>query len=182
MRRKVGMIFSSWVTTMIAVWNSRASRCNMATTLSARWLQVANMTTGDHYPGLDPKSQARQEFVTSFAGTVEEAPYLEMLAELLAPTYARIPKQEFAQIQAPTLILWGDNDPVLPVSAMRTFERMIPGSVGYEVRLGGHTPMMQAPQEFNCAVDKFLDGDPLEDCKQYALTAGQKRDRLAGRE
>jgi pimeloyl-ACP methyl ester carboxylesterase len=151
-------------------------------TLSARWLQVANMTTGNHYPGLDPKSQARQEFVTSFAGTVEEEPYLEMLAELLAPTYAKIPQREFAQIEAPTLILWGDNDPVLPVRAMRTFERLIPGSVGYEVRLGGHTPMMQAPQEFNCAVDKFLDGEPLEECKAFALTAGQRRDRLAGRD
>jgi pimeloyl-ACP methyl ester carboxylesterase len=151
-------------------------------TLSARWLQIANMTTGNHYPGLDPKSQARQEFVTSFAGTVEEAPYLEMLAGLLAPTYARIPRQEFAEIQAPTLILWGDNDPVLPARAMHTFERMIPGSVAYEVRLGGHTPMMQAPQEFNCAVDKFLDGEPLEVCKQYALTPGQQRDRLAGRD
>lgn len=151
-------------------------------TLSARWLQVANMTTGDHYPGLDPKSQARQEFVTSFAGTVEEEPYLEALATLLAPTYARIPKDEFAKVRAPTLILWGDNDPVLPVWAMRTFQRMIPGSIGYEVRLGGHTPMMQAPEEFNCAVDKFLDGEPLDDCKQYALTPGQKRDRLAGRD
>jgi pimeloyl-ACP methyl ester carboxylesterase len=151
-------------------------------TLTARWLQIANMTTGEHYPGLDPKSQARQEFATSFAGTVEEAPYLEMLAELLAPTYARIPNQEFAKITAPTLILWGDNDPVIPARAMRTFARAIPGSIGYEVRLGGHTPMMQAPDEFNCAVDKFLDGEPLDGCKQYALTVDQQRDRLAGRD
>jgi pimeloyl-ACP methyl ester carboxylesterase len=151
-------------------------------TLNARWLQIANMTTGDHYPGLDPKSQARQEFVTSFAGTVEEAPYLEMLADLLAPTYKRIPNHEFHKISVPTLILWGDNDPVIPPRAMRTFARAIPGSIGYEVRLGGHTPMMQAPDEFNCAVDKFLDGESLADCKQYALTVDQQRDRLAGRD
>jgi pimeloyl-ACP methyl ester carboxylesterase len=149
--------------------------------LTARWLQIANMTTGEHYPGLDPKSQARQEFVSSFAGTVEEAPYLEALATLLAPTYARIGKAELGKISAPTLILWGDNDPVIPVRALRSFERAIDGSQSYVIRLGGHTPMMQAPEEFNCAVDKFLDGERLEDCKQYALTVDQQRDQLAAR-
>ena len=38
MRRKVGMIFSSWVTTMIAVSNSRAMRLRMRMTPSARSL------------------------------------------------------------------------------------------------------------------------------------------------
>ena len=38
MRLKVGMIFSSWVTTMIAVWNSCARRLRIFTTASARSL------------------------------------------------------------------------------------------------------------------------------------------------
>lgn len=150
--------------------------------LNARWLQVAKMTTGEHYPGLDPKSQARQEFVVSFAGTVEEVPYLEMLASLLAPTYARIPEQELATIAVPTLVLWGDDDPVVPVRAMRTLSAAIEGSQSYLVHLGGHTPMMQAPDEFNCAVDRFLAGQDLEDCRQYALTKDTRADRLAGRD
>lgn len=149
--------------------------------LNARWLQIANMTSGIHYPGLDPKSQARQEFAGSFAGTVEEKPYLEALATLLAPTYSRIGKDDLGKISVPTLILWGDNDPVIPVRALRSFERAIDGAQSYVIRLGGHTPMMQAPDEFNCAVDKFLDGEALADCKQFALTVDQQRDQLAGR-
>jgi pimeloyl-ACP methyl ester carboxylesterase len=140
------------------------------------------MTTGNHYPGLDPKSQARQEFVTSFAGTVEEAPYLEALAELLPASYVKIPPERLATITAPTLIVWGDDDPVVPIKAMRTFERAIPYDQSYVVHLGGHTPMMNSPDEFNCAVDAFLDGRELSGCKQYALTIEKRRDRLAGRD
>lgn len=150
--------------------------------LTARWLQMAKMTTGEHYPGLDPKSQARQEFVSSFAGTVEEAPYLEMLAELLPHSYVQIPKDELAKIQAPTLIVWGDDDHVVPIKAMRTFEKAIDDNQSYVVHLGGHTPMMNSPDEFNCALDAFLDNRELRDCKQYALTLQKRRDRLAGRD
>ncbi len=150
--------------------------------LTARWLQMANMTSGEHYPGLDPKSQARQEFVSSFAGTVEEAPYLEALAALLPDSYAKIPKAKLATITAPTLILWGDDDPIVPIKAMQTFEKAIPEDQSYVIHLGGHTPMMNSPDEFNCALDAFLDGRELEGCKQYALTIEKRRDRLAGRE
>lgn len=150
--------------------------------LTARWLQLANMTTGEHYPGLDPKSQARQEFVGSFAGTVEEAPYLEALATLLAPTYEKIPKARLQQIQAATLVVWGDDDPVVPINAMKVFDHAIADSQTYVIHLGGHTPMMNSPDEFNCAVQSFLEGAESEVCKQYALTPERRRDRLAGRD
>ena len=150
--------------------------------ISARWLQLTHMTDGEHYPGQDPKSQARQEFVVSFSGTVEEAPYLDALAQLLPQAYEKIPKEELAQIRAPTLILWGDDDPVVPVQAMRTFERAIEDTRSYVIHLGGHTPMMNSPDEFNCALDGFLRETELGACKQYALTLQRRRDRLAGRE
>jgi pimeloyl-ACP methyl ester carboxylesterase len=150
--------------------------------LTARWLQMADMTTGEHYPGQDPKSQARQEFVVSFAGTVEEAPYLEALARLLPDSYVEIPRPKLATITAPTLIVWGDDDSVVPIKAMQTFEDAIADNQSYVVHLGGHTPMMNSPDEFNCAVDAFLDGRELAACKHYALTIERRRDRLAGRE
>ena len=78
--------------------------------------------------------------------------------------------------------MWGHDDPVLPLKAMRAFTNTISNSQGYVVTLGGHTPMMQAPDEFNCAVDKFLDDQPLDGCKQFALTKQTREARLAGRE
>ena len=150
--------------------------------MNARWLQISNMTTGEHYPGLDAKSRARQEFVASFAGTVEEAPYLEALAAMLAPAYAVIPKHALATIAAPTLIVWGDDDPVVPINAMKIFDKFIADSQTYVIHLGGHSPMMQSPDEFNCAMDAFLSGGDAGACKQYALTPERRADRLAGRE
>lgn len=150
--------------------------------LNARWLQIANLTSGEHYPGQDPKSQARQTFVASFEGTVEEAPYLQVLADLLRPSYARIPKEALASIEAPTLVLWGDDDPIVPVKAMETFEDNIPTVTSYVIHLGGHTPMMTSPDEFNCALRTFLSQAPMDGCKEYALTVQRRRDRLAGKE
>lgn len=150
--------------------------------LTPRWLQMANLTSGEHYPGQDPKSRARQEFVVSFEGTVEEKPYLEALAELLPASYERIPPEMLAQIEAPTLIVWGDDDHIVPIKAMRTFERAIEHDQSYVIHLGGHTPMMNSPDEFNCVLDSFLDGVALDHCKDYALTIEKRRKRLAGHE
>ena len=150
--------------------------------MNARWLQISNMTTGEHYPGQDAKSRARQAFVASFAGTVEEAPYLEALAALLAPAYEVIANDALAKIEAPTLIVWGDDDPVVPINAMKIFDRHIADSQTYVVHLGGHSPMMQSPDEFNCAMDVFLSGGDFAGCKQYALTPQRRADRLAGRD
>ena len=150
--------------------------------MSPGMLQRADLTSGEHYPGVDPKSQARQAFVVSFEGTVEEVPYLEVLAELLPHSYTRIPELRLRAIEAPTLIVWGDDDPVVPIKAMRTFERTIADDRSYVVHLGGHTPQMSSPDEFNCALESFLHDQPLEPCKQYALTLESRQARLAGRD
>jgi pimeloyl-ACP methyl ester carboxylesterase len=149
--------------------------------MSGRMLQMAKMTTGEHYPGLDAKSRARQDFVASFAGTVEEKPYLDMLGELLRPSYERI-DHRLPEIAAPTLVVWGDDDPVVPKRAMKVFVRGLEDVRSYSIRLGGHTPMMASPDEFNCVVEAFFDERELDGCREYALTKQRQRDRLAGRD
>lgn len=148
--------------------------------INARWLEKTNVTSGVHYPGLDAKSQARQAFAVSFEDTVEEQPYLEALAQLLPPMYEKIPKQSLAQIDAPTLILWGDDDPVVPINAMKVFDHAIPNSETYVLHLGGHTPMMNSPDEFNCAMSAFLAGGNADGCKRYRLDPEIRSERLAG--
>ena len=148
--------------------------------ITPRLLETTHVTSGVHYPGEDPKSQARQEFAVSFDGTLEEGPYLEALARLLPPMYEKIPREALAQIEAPTLILWGDDDGVVPINAMKVFDHAIPDSETYVLHLGGHTPMMNSPDEFNCAMASFLSGSDASVCKRYALDPELRRDRLAG--
>lgn len=148
--------------------------------IDVRRLQVAKMVTAVHYPGKDPLSVARQAFVHSFAGTVEEEPYLAALAELLPKAYDRIPDDDFGRIDAPTLVIWGDNDPVLPRRAMRLLIERIPDAEGYLVHEGTHTPMMAAPDEFNCAMRAFLESRSPDGCEDYALTRERHDARMAG--
>ena len=147
--------------------------------LSARRLHMVGMTSGVHYPATDAKSVARREFVESFNGTRELEPYLEALAEVLPQTYERL-DERFADIEAPTLVLWGDNDRVIPMPARRLYAR-IPDVERYDVHLGGHAPMMGSPAETTCAIDAYLSGRALEPCERYAITRATARAYWSGK-
>ena len=49
-------------------------------------------------------------------------------------------------IQAPTLLVWGDKDQVVPLSVMRTFHRLLPRSTIALLPDVGHVPQMEAPR------------------------------------
>lgn len=59
------------------------------------------------------------------------------------------------QISCPTLILWGENDPVIPLSIAREMASLIPSAslVTFAAR---HSPFLDVPEEFATAVASFL--------------------------
>jgi len=63
------------------------------------------------------------------------------------------------QIHAPTLVIWGSNDDLLPVKTADVFVQKIPGSKKVIIEGGVHTPMQWKPQEFVSAVTDFLSGN-----------------------
>jgi pimeloyl-ACP methyl ester carboxylesterase len=60
------------------------------------------------------------------------------------------------RIGAPTLLVWGRRDPVVPVTVGRRLERTIPDA-GLVVLDAGHTPFVTRPDEFVSAVVPFLE-------------------------
>lgn len=54
-------------------------------------------------------------------------------------------RQGFTDIGAPTFILWGEQDKVLDVSCVDTFEALIPHARSKRLRGIGHLPMVEAP-------------------------------------
>ena len=48
------------------------------------------------------------------------------------------------RVVAPTLLVWGDRDQVVPVSTMRTFHRLLPNSRAILLADVGHVPQMEA--------------------------------------
>jgi pimeloyl-ACP methyl ester carboxylesterase len=60
------------------------------------------------------------------------------------------------QIKAPTLIIWGSNDDLLPVATAEQFHQKIPGSQVQIIQGGVHTPMQWKPEEFVKVLKNFV--------------------------
>jgi pimeloyl-ACP methyl ester carboxylesterase len=58
----------------------------------------------------------------------------------------------------PVLIVWGESDELLPVSAGRELHSRLPGSELRIIRNAGHVPHWETPEEFNSTVGAFLRG------------------------
>ncbi len=64
-------------------------------------------------------------------------------------------------IRAPTLVVWGADDPMVPVECARVFRRGIPGARVLLLPRAGHLPMITRPAEFNRALLAFLQGEEI---------------------
>ena len=64
------------------------------------------------------------------------------------------------KIYTPTLIVWGEKDPVAPLRTGRLLEWMIPGSYLRIMPELGHSPMLDRPDEFNKLIMDWLSAPP----------------------
>jgi 3-oxoadipate enol-lactonase len=68
-------------------------------------------------------------------------------------------RRSFAgEIGAPTLLVWGENDRLVPPELAASWERAIPDARVAVVPAAGHVPMLEAPDAFNELLHDFLDG------------------------
>lgn len=67
--------------------------------------------------------------------------------------------ERLAEIRAPTLLLWGDADPVSPLSVGRLLERRIPGARLEIVAGGTHSFALERPDEVAAALRRHLAGE-----------------------
>jgi pimeloyl-ACP methyl ester carboxylesterase len=65
-------------------------------------------------------------------------------------------RDRLPDVGAPTLIVWGDKDAIIPVRDANEFERLIPDSRKVVMRDTGHIPMAERPQAFNDLLMEFL--------------------------
>jgi pimeloyl-ACP methyl ester carboxylesterase len=64
-------------------------------------------------------------------------------------------------IQAPTLVVWGQNDWLVPLQiGVRIYDRLDDASFVVLPR-AGHNPMWDRPDAFNCVLDDFLHDRPI---------------------
>ena len=67
-------------------------------------------------------------------------------------------KRRIHRIKAPTLIVWGEKDGLIPPVYGPEFQRLIPGSRLEVIPATAHVPMSERPEEFVRLVTSFLKG------------------------
>jgi pimeloyl-ACP methyl ester carboxylesterase len=65
-------------------------------------------------------------------------------------------KDRLSEIACPTLIVWGDEDKVIPVSDASVFEELIPDSRKVIFEGTGHIAMLERPAAFNELLSEFI--------------------------
>lgn len=64
---------------------------------------------------------------------------------------------QIGQIACPTLLIWGREDVVTPPAAAEEFYNLLPDARLHWIDACGHAPMMEAPEEFAAAMQRFFD-------------------------
>jgi pimeloyl-ACP methyl ester carboxylesterase len=66
---------------------------------------------------------------------------------------------DLRNIEAPTLLVWGENDPLIPPAVGDLLREEIPDSHLLLLQRAGHVPMFDQPKEFDAALLAFLAGE-----------------------
>jgi pimeloyl-ACP methyl ester carboxylesterase len=65
-------------------------------------------------------------------------------------------RDELEQVRCPTLIIWGDGDPLVGVGHASELERLIPDAQVSIYERTGHVVQLERPERFNAEVEAFL--------------------------
>jgi 2-hydroxy-6-oxonona-2,4-dienedioate hydrolase len=84
------------------------------------------------------------------------------MSTLLGMRYAQKLQGRLGKIISPTLLVWGDNDRMIPPQYASAYEE-IPDKRLVIMKECGHTPYVEKPQAFNRIVLKFLTGEASSD-------------------
>jgi pimeloyl-ACP methyl ester carboxylesterase len=80
------------------------------------------------------------------------------LIDRMEQTVLRDPRPELARIEAPVLLLWGEEDRLIPISNAQDYLEHLPDARLAALPGVGHLPQEEAPQASLAPVEAFLDG------------------------
>ncbi len=70
-------------------------------------------------------------------------------------------REDLRRVGMPTLLVWGERDPLIPPSVGDLMRAEIPDSRLLVIEGAGHNPMFDRPEDFNAALLAFLAGEPV---------------------
>ncbi len=78
------------------------------------------------------------------------------MSTLLSLKNAELITNKLTKISVPTLIIWGERDPVIPIKYADSFVSAIKDCRFYRIDGSGHTPYVDNPKKFYELVRGFL--------------------------
>ena len=81
---------------------------------------------------------------------------LAAIGKFVWPIPERGLRKRVHRITAPTLLIWGTADGIVPPAYGEKFQRLIPGSRLVMLDQSGHVPQQECPQQFRSALSQFL--------------------------
>ncbi len=70
---------------------------------------------------------------------------------------------DLRRVEAPTLLVWGQRDPLIPPAVGDLLREEIPDSRLVVLERAAHVPMFDRPEAFDAALLAFLAGEPVGD-------------------
>lgn len=124
-------------------------------------------------PYIAPRNMLRTSLAAGYARpqALSEATLTRYRDMLLAPgvrsamlarmgeVVLRDPVPTLARIKAPTLLLWGEMDAMIPISNAADYLRALPTAKLVRLPNLGHLPFEEAPDEALAPVERFLSGE-----------------------
>jgi pimeloyl-ACP methyl ester carboxylesterase len=118
------------------------------------------------------------EFARGYASLVEEGAtgaFLDTLRSVIGPEGQKVSALDrlYLADQIPTLFIWGDSDPVIPVEHGRRAHEIVAHSRYVELPGSGHWPMLDAPDRIVRELTEFM-----EETEPFQWSLETVRDRL----
>jgi hypothetical protein len=124
-------------------------------------------------PWVGPRSLVRANLAPAYANAkaLTEETLTRYRDMLLAPGVRRAildrtrqtvltdPSERLQRIAAPTLLLWGEKDAMIPISNSADYQRLMPNAVLVRLPGLGHVPFEEDPARALLPVERFLAGE-----------------------
>ena len=79
------------------------------------------------------------------------------LSTIISNRGSKISCEKLANVSVPSLVIWGEHDPVIPKENANMFFSCIKNCQFVEMKKCGHTPFVEEPEKFSKIVLEFLE-------------------------
>lgn len=125
-----------------------------------RWVLPAPLLRANLTPAYADPSRITEATFRRYQDLLLAPGNREAALARLRQTVLTDPAPRLARITAPTLVLWGEADGMIPVRNADDYARLIPGVTVVRLPRLGHVPFEEAPAVALGPVRAFLDGAP----------------------